>query len=206
MHLTRPKASRCSKASRYVETTWLRWIVMFTGHTEIQLVVATATWRSHYLILGSFPAAFGVPISQDDALFVNSGLLLAALFEHPDFQATSQDDGSVTYTHNKYKYVKCFVFHKQNKSVHAVERQRSPTVNNLGDLRLVSVKFKRSQESQGAQVKGHNWWNALLQINKAREPLCHTSKGRKKAAGGTAGRIPGKAKTRTAEFHLPRGR
>lgn len=72
---------------------------MFTGHTEIQLVVATATWRSHYLILGGFPAAFGVPISQDDALFVNSGLLLAALFEHPDFQATSQDDGSVTYRH-----------------------------------------------------------------------------------------------------------
>jgi len=37
------------------------------------------------------------------------------------------------------------------------------TFDNLGDLRLVGVELERCQESQGAQVKGHNWWNALLQ-------------------------------------------
>ena len=40
------------------------------------------------------------------------------------------------------------------------------TFNNLGDLRLVCVKFERCQESQGAQMKGHNWWNTLLQSTK----------------------------------------
>lgn len=40
------------------------------------------------------------------------------------------------------------------------------TFNNLGDLRLVGVKFERRQEAQGAQMEGHNWWNALLQETK----------------------------------------
>lgn len=47
----------------------------------------------------------------------------------------------------------------------------SGTFNNLGDLRLVGVKLEGCQEAQGAQVEGHNWWNALLQINKRRERI-----------------------------------
>lgn len=48
------------------------------------------------------------------------------------------------------------------------------TFNNLGNLRLVCVKFERCQESQGAQVKGHNWWNALLQSTKEWQD-CHVN-------------------------------
>lgn len=36
------------------------------------------------------------------------------------------------------------------------------TLNDLGDLRLVGVKFERCEEAQRTQVKGHNRWNALL--------------------------------------------
>lgn len=50
------------------------------------------------------------------------------------------------------------------------------TFNNLRDLRLVGVKFERRQEAQGAQVEGHNWWNALLQMKKGKTGwLCQTS-------------------------------
>ena len=51
---------------------------------------------TYYLILNGFAATFNVPIGQDDALIVHSGLLFPVLFKHLHFQATSQDKGSVT--------------------------------------------------------------------------------------------------------------
>lgn len=92
--------------------------------------LSTALSCRCYLILHGFPATFDVPICQDDALFVHSGLLLPVLFKHSDFQATTQDDGSITYTYNKctYKFLllkKPGAHHmlcKQNRSEYAVER------------------------------------------------------------------------------------
>lgn len=69
----------------------------------------------YYLILHGFPVTFNVPISQDDALFVHSGLLLQVFFKHPDFQATSQDDGSITYIQYICKYMST-TYALQNKT------------------------------------------------------------------------------------------
>lgn len=69
------------------------------------------------------------------------------------------------------------MFCKQRRNVYAVERPRLTgwrafsTFNNLRDLRLVGVKFERRQEAQGAKVEGHNWWNALLQMEKKKEKI-----------------------------------
>lgn len=43
------------------------------------------------------------------------------------------------------------------------------TFNDLGDLGLVGVKFKGCEEAQGAQVEGHNWRDALLPGNHAKD-------------------------------------
>lgn len=51
------------------------------------------------------------------------------------------------------------------------------TFDDLGDLRLVGVEFKRCQEAQRAQVKGHHWWNAVLRAEG--EDCCFSRKHKK---------------------------
>ena len=41
------------------------------------------------------------------------------------------------------------------------------TLDDLGDLRLVCVEIERREEAQRTQVKGHNWWNTLLEIHRS---------------------------------------
>lgn len=101
----------------YLNPHWLLFWFIFIYFSDFLRMFATEKWRQsstrqgqtlslqrqsglrwrYYLILHCFPAIFNVPISQDNALFVHSGLLLPVLFKHPDFQATSKDDGSITY-------------------------------------------------------------------------------------------------------------
>lgn len=80
------------------------------------------------------------------------------------------------------------------------------TFNDLGDLGLVGVKFKRREEAQGAQVKGHNWWNALLDKKQCKDELIPRKNAQSLTSKRTEGTVPGRAKKRKAEFHLHRGR
>lgn len=64
-----------------------------------------------------------------------------------------------------YKYSHVFVALIETGARYTLpkkSRKAFSTFNNLGDLWLVGVKLERRQETQGAKMEGHDWWNALL--------------------------------------------
>lgn len=139
-----------------------------------------------HLVLHGLPAALHVAVGQDDALLVHPRLLLHVGLQHTHFQAAAQHDGGVACVAANTR--KTLSGHKTGETLYASCLPDPPsTFNDLGDLGLVGVKFKGCEEAQGAQVEGHNWRDALLRGNHAKDGVVLCEKNNKNGQRLTAG-------------------